>query len=160
MTEAELHERALAYLARYATTRQGLTRALDRKAGVEGRAAVRAVVARLAERGLVDDAAFARVRAGRLVREGRSRVAVAAHLAARGVDAATAREVLPEDDFGAALVLTRKRRIGAFRAAGADEGRELGVLARAGFSQAVAVRVLAMGREDAEEAIGRLREGG
>ena len=157
MTEAELRERALAYLARYATTRQGLIRALDRRAGPEGSAAVRAVVDGLVAKGLVDDAAFARLRAERLVREGRSRMAVAAHLAARGVDSATARVVLPEDDFGAALVLTRKRRIGPFRTGDGDAKRELGVLARAGFSQAVAERALGMEREAAEDAIRALR---
>ena len=116
--EAALYEAAMAHVARYATTRAGLARVLDRRvdrwaraareapeppepediaaAVAAARVAVRAVVARLAGLGAVDDAAFAAARAHSLTRAGRSRLAVAAHLAARGVDKQTARAALPE----------------------------------------------------------------
>ena len=103
-TEASLHEAALSHLARYATTQAGLVRVLDRRierwaraAAADGEAVqaakrmARAVATRLAASGTVDDAGFAASRAGRLVRSGHSRRAVAAHLAARGIAAATAR---------------------------------------------------------------------
>jgi regulatory protein len=162
----ELHEAALRHLARYAATAAGLTRVLDRRiarwaaaedgapeAAAEARREARAVVARLVEAGVVDDAGFAAARAQRLARSGRSRRAVAAHLAARGVDGETAQAALATDDLASALVHARRRRIGPFRAAaGADaeaRRRELAVLARAGFPRDVAERALAMPAEEA-----------
>jgi regulatory protein len=169
----ELHEAALRHLARYAATAAGLTRVLDRRiarwaasegsepeAAAEARREARAVVARLVEAGAVDDAGFAAARAGRLARSGRSRRAVAAHLAARGVDAETARAALIGDELSSALVQARRRRIGPFRAgalADADaRRRELAVLARAGFPRDVAERALAMPAEEAEAMVTRL----
>jgi regulatory protein len=77
---------------------------------------------------------------------------------------ATAHSVLPDDEqseLGAALVLARKRRIGPFRLGQApdDAGRrrELGVLARAGFSQSVARQALAMDAGQAEALVVQLR---
>jgi len=179
---AALHETGLAYLARYATTEAALTRALVRSVdrwarravadGVESdtvasqaaqaRAAVRGVVTRLAAMGAVSDTAFAESRTRSLVRGGRSRRAVAAHLAAKGVGAETARAALEAEDtdeLTAALVLTRRRRIGPFRVGDGDRLRELAMLARAGFTQAVASEALRMPREDAEEIVTKLRRG-
>jgi regulatory protein len=180
--DAALHEAALAYLARYAATEAGLTRTLRRavdrwarRAVAEGAEAeavaaqaaqardrVRAVVARLAALGAVSDRAFAESRTRSLVRGGRSRRAVAAHLAAKGVGAEIARAALEAeetDELTAALVLARRRRIGPFRVGDGDMLRELAVLARAGFSQAVASEALRMPREDAEAMVTRLRRG-
>jgi regulatory protein len=176
-TEAALHEAALAHLARYGASRAALTAVLDRKclrwaraAGTEAaaaalpglRQAVRAVVARLAAAGAVDDAAFAASRARGLARSGRSRRAIAAHLAARGVTGEDARTALPDDpdaELAAALALARRRRIGPFRApdAAADPRRELGMLARAGFSQHIASRALHTDPDTAEAILARLR---
>jgi regulatory protein len=174
-SRAALHEAAIAHLARYAATRAGLTRVLDRRVERWARAvpddpdavaaakqAVRDVVAALTASGVLDDAGFAASRARSLIRAGRSRMAVAAHLAARGVDPAI-REALPDDaetELAAALVLVRRRRFGAFRAAPADEARlkrEFGVLARAGFSQEIASRALRMDVAEAETRVHRLR---
>ena len=180
--DAALHAVGLAYLARYAATEAGLarmlTRAVDRWArraladgvdadavaahAAQARAAVRGVVVRLAAAGAVSDAAFAESRTRSLVRGGRSRRAVAAHLAAKGVGAETARAALEAeemDELAAALVFARRRRIGPFRVGDEDRLRELAMLARAGFSQAVAKEALRMGREDAEEVVMRLRRG-
>jgi regulatory protein len=123
---------------------------------------VRAVVARLAALGAVNDAAFAASRTRRLVRGGRSRRAVAAHLAGKGVGAEVARAALAAeetDELAAALVLARRRRIGPFRVGEGDPLRELGMLARAGFSRAVASEALGMERGQAEEVVVRLRRG-
>jgi len=172
-----LHEAALAHLARYATTQAGLIRVLDRRverwaraaeADAEtrnmARASVRTVVARLAASGLVDDAAFAQSRARSLTRAGRSRRAVVAHLAARGIDGDTLREALPTDgdaELCAAVACARRRRIGPFRSdpsEQADLRRELGMLARAGFAQDIATRVLRMELAAAEDLIIQLRQ--
>jgi regulatory protein len=178
-TEAALHEAALAHLARYGTTRAGLTRVLDRRVERWARAAgeadvadqtaeakrlVRKVVARLVEAGVLSDAAFAEGRVRKLLRAGRSRRAVAAYLAARGVTGETAQAALPDEpeaELASALALAFRRRIGPFRAAPADlvaKRRELGVLARAGFPQSVAERALAMDPAEAEAIVRRLRQ--
>lgn len=177
-TEATLHEAALAYLARYAASRAGVIRALDRKVArwarlspeagdeilAQCRAAVRRVAARLEQAGLIDDAQFAAIRARSLTRAGKSRRAVAAHLGARGIGGEILDEALPENaeaEFAACLILARKRRIGPFRPEEKpeDKMRELGVLARAGFAQGVAQRALEIGRDEAETLIIGLRRG-
>jgi regulatory protein len=180
--EAALYEAALAHVARYATTEAGLARVLNRRvdrwaravgeqddpealhaAVAAARKAVRAVVARLVKLGAVNDAAFAAARARSLGRAGRSRIAVAAHLAARGVAREIAQAALPDDpeaELGAAVLFAHRRRIGPFRRteAGPDSGRrELGMLARAGFAQPVAEAALEMAPEDAEALVLRLR---
>ncbi|HUZ65954.1 MAG TPA: RecX family transcriptional regulator [Acetobacteraceae bacterium] len=174
--EASLHEAALAHLARYGTTEAGLIRVLERRVlrwaraqeGADpaelaaqvaaGRRAARAVAARLVAAGAVNDAAFAEARARRLARAGRSRRAVLAHLAARGVEDAAARQVVPEDaeaEFAAALAFARRRRIGPFGAPssmGDDPARrqkEAAAFARAGFGETVARRAFAMEPEEA-----------
>lgn len=181
-TAATLRERALAHLARYAATEAGLVRVLGRgvdrwarRAAADGmdtdqvatqaaaaRAAVRGVVTQLAAAGAVSDAAFAESRARSLLRGGRSRRAVAAHLAAKGVGAETAKAALETDEIdelSAALMLARRRRIGPFREGDEDRKRELAMLARAGFGQDVASKALRMEREEAEEIVTRLRRG-
>ncbi len=178
--ETDLHEAALRHLARYACSVSGLIRVLDRRVDRWARAvrpeatelaaardAVRRVAARLAASGAVDDAAFAEGRVRSLARAGRSRRAIAAHLAARGVETDLARASLPDDpdhDLAAALMLARRRRLGPFRAAQAVDpalrGRELAALARAGFAEALARRVLGMQRPEAEALLLRQRDPG
>jgi regulatory protein len=181
---ATLHDAALTYLARYGATEAVLRRVLERRVdrwkrqaerggldtemaaaqAAKARDAVRQVVAQLVAAGAVNDAAYAESRAHSLVRAGRSRRAVAASLAAKGVDPATAATAMPEpgsSELAAALVLARKRRIGPFRTGAvpddAGRRRELGVLARAGFPQSVARQALAMEREQAEALVNELR---
>ena len=178
-----LHEAALTHLARYATTQAGLRRVLERRVdrwarlaaaeaepeairaqAAEAKRAAAEVVLRLAEAGAVNDAAFAASRARSLARAGRSRRAITAHLGGKGVAADLAREAVPDDaetELAAALVLARRRRIGPFRAGEpldeAGRRRALAAFARAGFSQAVAVRALAMEPGEAEALVIALR---
>jgi regulatory protein len=179
LSKAALHEAALAHLARYATTQAGLLRVLNRRIDrwvraqaeeveadtvAAARAAARAIGAKLAEQGLINDAEFAASRARSLTRAGRSRQAIAAHLAARGVDRAAAAGAMPEHEdaeFAAALACARRRRIGPFRRAEVDaEGhnRELAMLARAGFPRDVALRALACPADEAETLTIALRQ--
>lgn len=174
--QAALHDAALTYLARYAVTEAGLRRVLERRIERWARAAhgsddavaaakrtAGEIVVRLAAAGAVSDSAFAESRASRLARAGHSRRAIAAALIAKGVARETARGVLPSDEaeLTAALALARHRRIGPFRAGEApDEAgrrRELGMLARAGFSATVARRALAMSTEEAAALVDALR---
>jgi regulatory protein len=181
---ATLHEAALDYLARYAATETGLQRVLERRVdrwsrlaqteaddpdavarrASEARRVVRDVVIRLAAAGAVNDATFAENKARTLIRAGRSRLAVAAYLAAKGVDAELARSVLPESstrELAAALTLARRRRIGPFRAGAVPDQagrlRELAILARAGFPQSIASQALDMQTDEAEALVHELR---
>jgi regulatory protein len=170
---ASLHEAALNYLARYATTEAGLRQVLQRRidgwarqaAGEDdvgerasaAKALVAGVIARLVELGLLNDAAFAETRARGLALSGRSHRAIAARLMAKGIAPDDARAVLPEGELVSALILARKRRIGPFRTAAPEHNRELGVLARAGFPRDVAVQALAMAKDEAEAAIREAR---
>ena len=190
-TRAALHEAALAYLARGAATADSVKKTLERRIANWARRSVRAgrdaegvasdgatsrelvaeIVARLREVGLVDDASFAENRAKRMSSAGRSRRAITAHLAHKGVDAATVRESVPHDagaELDAALAFARKRRIGPFASADdAPEGRDakreaerkaLGAMARAGFDWNVCDRVMRMDRADADERLRQRRE--
>jgi regulatory protein len=184
-TRARLHDAALAHLARFAATEAGLVRVLDRRidrwaraAGAEAvhdpeaiaaaqqasRQTVREVVRALVQSGVVDDTAFAGARARSLTRAGRSRVAVSAHLAAKGVPQAVAQAALPdpESELAAALAYARRRRLGPFRISAADEDtrrKELGALARAGFPQPIAQQALRMAPDDAKALVIRLKQG-
>jgi len=161
-------DRRIGRWQRAAAEHTDLDRAETARIADGARLAARQVVARLVETGAVDDAAFAAARARRLARMGRSRQAVRAHLAARGVEPAMAEAALPDDparELAAALTVARRRRLGPFRAApGADavdraeiERRELGVLARAGFSGEIARRALGVDRDQAERLVAALR---
>jgi regulatory protein len=180
-----LREAALAYLARYATTEAGVRRMLERRIdrwarlaqppdsepdsvaaqAAAAKQAAREVVARLAAAGAVNDAAFAESKVRSMARAGRSRRAIGAHLAAKGVGSATQRQLLAEDsaeaEFAAALVLARRRRIGPFRAGeppdAAGRHREMAIFARAGFPQSVAVRALDTEASEAETLVNRFR---
>jgi regulatory protein len=185
---AVLHEAALAYLARGAATAATLRRVLDRKVANWARKAARvqrdpelvaadvascretieAIIVRFREVGLVNDASYAKSRARSLSRSGRSRRAIAAHLAVKGVAAETVREVLPNDadvELAAALAFARKRRIGPFARdndLGRDEQRAakqkaLAAMARAGFGWSTCERALGMDREQADERIATAR---
>jgi regulatory protein len=146
--------------------RQETTAAHDLERQIaEAKQAVGEVIADLVASGAVDDASFAAARAKRLTRTGRSRRVIAAHLAARGVSGATIATAFAETEhteLAAALVFARRRRVGPFRAGPGDEDtrhKELAILARAGFPQTVAVRVLSMSAEEAEPLIAAMRRG-
>jgi regulatory protein len=182
---ARLREAALLHLARFAATQAGLTRVLERRidrwaraaeaegqpreqiaaAAAAARAAAAEVAAAMVQAGAVDDAAFAASRARRLARSGRSRRAIAAHLAGKGVDAGTAAAALPEGEeaeLDAALAYCRRRRIGPFARAAEDaeaRRRSLAALARGGFGHGVARRALEMDPAAAEDRLIAARRG-
>jgi regulatory protein len=181
---ARLREAALAHLARFGTTEVGLRRVLQRRvdrwarraeaegqlaetiapAAAQAKQAAAEVAQALAKAGAVDDEAFAAARARRLNQAGRSRRAIAAHLAVKGVPAATAAGLLEEtDELAAALGHLRRRRAGPFAAEQppSPEARlkALGALARAGFPRDLAERALDMDPEDATDRLLAARRG-
>lgn len=198
-TGGSLREAALAHLARFAATEAGLARVLERRvarwarraldlgddpeqvrqAQEQAHAEIRSVIADMTRLGAVDDAAFAEGRARALSRGGRSRRAIMAHLAGRGIDperieqaVQAARSEILDDaglaELGAALIQARRRRIGPFSlhppsedpaARTAARQRALAALARAGFSHETAMRALDSDRDEADALIARLRSG-
>jgi regulatory protein len=168
---SKLYEAGLNHLARYPATEMSMARVLSRKidrwarlyagdeadpvetaaAAKEAKRAIPGVIARLKEASVLSDAAFAVSRAKRLTREGKSRRYKLAHLAAKGVAAGTANEVLaagPETELAAACAFLRRRRAGPF--GDADEMKVLAAMGRGGFSQEVARRAMRLDREEAE----------
>jgi regulatory protein len=175
MTERRLENIAAFYLQRFSTTAAHLRRVLMRRIDksmnparaatgprrAEMAAWVDRLLARLVRSGAVDDRAFADGLTARLRRLGKGPGIIRARLAGKGVPHEMIRMVLAEtaethdgDDaaFVAALAYARRRGLGPFRDGPDDRDtrrRELGALARAGFSLDVARRVLAHGLDDA-----------
>lgn len=167
---AALRDHALAYLARYAASRQALRRVLVRRLrrlapdleAERAREVLDAVLDRLAASRLIDDQALALARADSLQRSGRSMRAIAKDLAARGIGReareAALRALLQDDseaELGAAWRLARRKRLGPFRAAEARQAaraQDLVTLRRAGFPGAVARAVIDADADDAPAA--------
>jgi regulatory protein len=168
---ALIEEWALSYLGRYASSADNLRRVLRRRvlrrlgdgenrdaAAAEADGLIDALILRYRAAALLDDAAYAAVRARRDLARGRSLRRIAAGLAAKGVardDAAAAvaklREGIADPDLAAACAFARRRRLGPYRTTRAegDRRRELAAFARAGFNRQAAEAVLACGDETA-----------
>lgn len=120
-----LEELALAYVARFATSAAKLEAYLARKLRErgwegDGEPDPPAIVARFVALGYIDDAAFARAKAGGLLRRGYGPRRVAEALGAAGIEESIREDVRAGagEERRAALALARKRRFGPF---GADE---------------------------------------
>jgi regulatory protein len=139
---ARLDEMALAYVARFATSRAKLDGYLRRKlrergwAG-EGEPQLEALVERLAAAGYVDDAAFARAKAGSLLRRGYGQRRVSQALGAAGITGELRDAVRPGRGAArqAALAMARKRGFGPFGAAVPERAlreKQIAAMLRAG----------------------------
>ena len=137
-----LEELALAYVARFATSRAKLEDYLRRKlrergwAG-EGEPPVSAVAEKMERAGYVDDAAYARAKSGSLLRRGYGVRRVAQALGAAGIGEDLRSRIKPGEasQRRAALALARKRRFGPFGPQPADRAqreRQLAAMLRAG----------------------------
>ena len=137
-----LEELALAYVARFATTRVKLEAYLARKLRErgwdgDGEPPVSALAAKLVEAGYVDDAAFAKAKSGSLLRRGYGGRRVTQALVAAGIAEELREQIRPgeAEERHAALALARKRRFGPFGSEPPDRaGREkqLAAMLRAG----------------------------
>jgi regulatory protein len=163
LSAGELKEAALDYLGRTAASAKRLRQVLARRIQRSARAhdfdpapllaELDRVVAALTRAGLLNDAAFAEMKARSLHRRGGSRRRIAAKLAAAGVAAAdrgralaALEEETPDAEFAAAIAYARRRRLGVFRAEGDDSPerrrKDLAAMARAGFALDLARRAL------------------
>lgn len=142
ITPSRLEELALAYVARFATSAARLDLYLRRKlreCGWEGEGdpPVAATVARYVAAGYVDDAAFARAKAGSLLRRGYGQRRIGQALNAAGIAQSVREDVRAGagEQRQAALALARKRRLGPFGAPPADRAareKQVAALLRAG----------------------------
>lgn len=137
-----LEELALAYVARFATTRSRLEDYLARKLrergwSGEGQAPVAALAERLAAAGYVDDAAWAKAKSGSLLRSGYGMRRIAQTLGGAGVGEEDRKQALPgeAEQRRSALALARKRRFGPFGREAPDRARrekQIAAMLRAG----------------------------
>jgi regulatory protein len=156
-----LENAALHYLKRYAATQSQLKRVLMRRVDrslkfhggekAEALGWVDALLAKLVQGGLLNDEAFAGMKAHSLRASGRSARMIAQKLRMKGVPAdlvakklADATAELSEEE--AARIWARKKRLGPFRTnpklREENRQRDLAALARAGFSFGVAKKVI------------------
>ncbi|MDH3474848.1 MAG: RecX family transcriptional regulator [Rhodospirillales bacterium] len=161
-TPEYLERAALYYLERYAAPAAHLRRLLLAKVARSARfhgtdpeagaAAVEALIARLTDAGLLDDAAYAAARVRSLHRRGASARGIRGRLAAKGVAPELIAAALAalddesgEPELAAALAFARRRRLGPYRSAEARAERrekDLAALARQGFDLQTARRVI------------------
>lgn len=155
LDEAKLNELALAYVARFATSRARLAAYLARKLRERGWAGageppVEALVAKAATLGFVDDAAFALSKARSLTSRGygERRVGQALHVAGiEDSDAEAARGHARDESVEAALRFARRRRIGPFAAESADlaaREKALAAMVRAGHGFRLAKAIIGL----------------
>lgn len=169
LDEKRLEELALAYVARFATSRAKLEGYLLRKLRERGwdgsePADVMALGERFNAAGYLDDAAYAQMKAGSLLRRGYGQRRVGEALQAAGIapelreavrpDAATARQ--------SALALARRRRLGPFGAPPVDrpaKDKQIAVFLRAGHSLDNARRIVDAAETETVEAWAESAEG-
>jgi regulatory protein len=171
ITPRYLENAALYYLQRYATSagnlRRVLTRKVDRSCLFHETPPdafyplIDSLILRYEQSGLLNDAAYAEGRAASLRRQGKSRSAITGKLRTKGLAAEvieTALESVDAErtdtdmpaDLAAALKLARKRKIGRFNPAPESDPllrrkeqlREMGIMARGGFSFDIARQAL------------------
>lgn len=173
ITPDYLHNAGLAYLQRFPTSSGNFRSVMMRKVDRSCRhhpeqdrdacaAMVENVIVKFRDMGLLNDEAYLRGMVNSLRRRGVSAMAIKAKLAAKNLPGDTIAAALSDyaenggaDELGAALLMTRKRRIGPFRPSSKEENRdkELATLARAGFSYDIAGKALSMDADEAEEKI-------
>jgi regulatory protein len=147
-----LDEMALGYVARFATSAGRLSDYLQRKLRARGwdgedRPDVAGVVARMVERGYIDDAAFARMRGAGLMRRGYGARRITETLARDGIAAPLAMDSTgtEREARAAALAYARRRRLGPFGRDSGESGldpaaraRQVAAMLRAGHSMGYA----------------------
>lgn len=174
ITPDYLERAALFYLERYSSSETNLQRVLERKARRAAQESeltpepdqvkswIAAVLDKLVRNGLLDDRRFAESRVRRLYSEGKSLGRIRQALAAKGVGTdhieAAVRSLVEEtpgaaSDLPAAAAYAKRRRLGPYRTDPAERRemrqKDLGALARRGFSQTVAMTILGAADIDA-----------
>jgi regulatory protein len=170
-TVSEQYLRTLAeyYLLRWAASTAKLQKYLERRvkiAAEKGRIVpedapqlIQNVIAQLKESGVLDDAVYAASLQKKLQARGYPQQKQRQALRNKGIsaeDATTAVAAVESDDFTAACLYVRKRKLGRYRGFDAAEyaQKDLSALARQGFSYAQAKRALTLAAEEIDEIYG------
>ncbi|HWU04592.1 MAG TPA: RecX family transcriptional regulator [Novosphingobium sp.] len=144
ISPARLDEMALAYVARFATSAGKLEAYLARKLrerGFDGDGepaqAIAAILARFVAAGYVDDAGYARMRAGSLLRRGMGARRIAQDLNMAGIGEDVRAQAMPGEAAAraAALQLARKRGFGPFARLRGDGASDAAPDASADFAR-------------------------
>ncbi len=165
---ARLEELALAYVARFATSRAKLESYLARKLRERGwDAASPPCVAELGERfvaaGYVDDLAYAKAKTGSLMRRGYGMRRVGQALGAAGIETEVREQVAPDaaERRASALVMLRKRRFGPYAPDMPDRAlkqKQIAAMLRAGHALEHVLALLDARSADEAEKWARLDE--
>lgn len=154
LTAENVHERALRYLQRYASSSENLRRVLLR--GLKRRQMkfhdvppeapqwVDASVEKCLKLRLVDDVLYAESKVASLRRQGRSSFYIARHLQQKGVPQKLIAEQMPSDtdaDLAAAKRFVKKKRLGRDKNPDTQK-KDLAKLLRAGFPFGIAKQAL------------------
>lgn len=156
VTESYLQRAALHYIGRYGTSSENLRRVLARKAArrLEERnlppdtaEMIESVVAWTLSSGAVDDAAYARSKAGSLLRKGASEKSVRAKLSSKGIGRDAIEASLPVDGIDPLAQARRhaeRKRLGPYAKAPdpARRQKDMAAMTRAGFPYAIARTVI------------------
>lgn len=163
LTASRLDELALAYVARFATSRAKLMRYLARKVresdwadADDAMTACERIAERMERLRFLDDRQYAAMRGAAMTRRGLGVRRVKAQLFADGIavdDAAEAVEAAAATSLAVAVAFARRRRFGPFAAHPVDDPavreRQVGAFARAGHAPALARRILSVPPGDA-----------
>ncbi len=172
MTRERLERAGYHYLERFASSRENMRRVLERKCrrshadgappSAEQEGWIADILNRCEALGLLDDAAYAEMKARSLAARGKAARHIRAWLASRGVgeDHITrALDALARDAGGDAAAETararrfaKRRRMGPYRKQALDDTRkrkEMGAFARAGFSFGLARAIIDAADADA-----------
>ncbi|RKG92714.1 RecX family transcriptional regulator [Corallococcus sp. CA053C] len=168
VSQRYLENAALHYLKRYSATVSQLKRVLMRRVdrsvkahGTDRKEAVGwvdALAEKLIRNNLINDGAYAQTKAHSLRASGRSARVITQKLRMKGVAPELVQQKLAEatedvSEDAAALIWARKKRLGPFRRDASTRAdnrqRDLAALARAGFSFAIAKRIIDGTADDA-----------
>jgi len=167
--ETALRKAALSYLQRYPSSKSNLRWVLQRRLhraqqaygadAVAERSVIEKILDECETAGLIDDRRYAGQATQAWFNRGESVRAIKARLSQKGVASTIIDETLanlvhdnPNPDLAAAIALTRRRHLGPYRHPDRRLDylkKDLGVLARAGFSYPLARRVLEAENENA-----------
>ncbi len=155
LTDAALHDLALRYVGKYATTRAKLRAYLSRKLRErswegDGEPDLEALAEHFAELGYIDDAAYALSQSRSLSSHGYGKRRLAQKLRVAGVedaDSAEANALAEDEAVNAVLRFAKRRRLGPFAASPSDPRQRdkwIDAMIRAGHRFALARAIAAM----------------
>lgn len=178
ITEKYLYNSGLAYLQRFTTSTPNFRRVMGRKIDKscnyhkdqvreDCQKMLDTTVETFLRQGLLNDDAYLQGMVNSLRRRGLSTQAILSKLAMKGLTQEATLKTLrayDEDrgaanpDLAAAVMLMRRKRIGAFRRnEDADKTKELAALARGGFGFDIAQKALSLEQDEAEDILSEMR---